>query len=121
MFQAFAECGAVAWMILFLALIAVALGVAAVGMASSSPRAARTASLAALAMVALVSVAGVGGTFLGRAKVDRAVANALSTYQETLREEGYREAAQCTVIAAGADALPLLLAIVALALASRQR
>jgi hypothetical protein len=74
---------------------------------------------AALA-VALMPV-GVGsvGLVLGRSRVERVIASGFAdpTQLVAIREEGYRYAGSCLTVGVAFTALPLLLAIVALAAA----
>lgn len=120
MLQSFQECGASAWLTLLLALLATAFGLVGLAAASSSPRLARSASMIALVAVVLVAASGFFGMLLGRSATDRAVANVVSAEREVIRAEGYREAEQCTRVAGVADALPTVLALLALVVATRR-
>jgi len=118
--MAFHECGGPAWLTLSASLVATVAAIIAMAGAWSSQRHALPVAITAIVLVGLVAMSGFVGTRYQRGKVDEFVPLALSTDRDALRAQGYAEAEQCTNIAAGASILPLVLALGALVLATRQ-
>lgn len=112
--QLFVECGWAAWLVLLLTLAALTLSIVALVLGIVRARAARLVSVLAVAAALLPAGTGALGTFWGRHQVDYALAGAHPDQRETIREQGYAEAAQCTKLGMGGAVAPLALAVAAL-------
>lgn len=120
--EMFRECGWPAFAVLGLGILAVLAGMIALGVALFRPRAGLVLGAVALAVSCSVPAMGAGGTVIGRGAVDSAVTGAVEPAQaERIRQLGYREAAQCTTLGASFGALPLVLALAALALGALRK
>jgi hypothetical protein len=117
--EQFQECGSPSLLSLLTALAGLALStVALIAALSRGPRAVLL-SWAALAGALLPVAVGVAGLLIGRARIERLIADGLvdPTQVAAVREEAYRYAGSCVTIGVFFTALPLLLAAVALAVA----
>lgn len=103
----------------------VALGAAAVAIVVALVRVRWTKPISWLALVLAFLPAGLGvvGMGLGRAKVDEVLASGAvdSSFSERIRREGYAEASGCVSVGATLSGAPLVMAIIALALAHTLR
>lgn len=111
--ESFKECGWPGFLILFVAGIGFTAGVTGLILSlTQKPRPGKMVSIAGL-VVSLFAI-GIGplGTMYGRKFVDDVVsAEAIEpSLREKIREQGYREAAQCIKVGVFAGALPTLLA-----------
>jgi hypothetical protein len=116
---AFQACGWWSWLSLLVALGALALAAVALIVALSRARAAVLLAWLALAVALLPVGVGAAGMAFGRSRVNQAVASGFvdPSQLERIREEGYREAGSCVTLGGTFTALPLLLAVAALAAA----
>jgi hypothetical protein len=113
----FQECGWPSWLVLLAGLLAVVASTVAFGVALFRVRWANLMSWVALALaLAPLGVGGLG-VALGRSKVDSLLSSGAidPSVLSRIRDEGYREAGRCIEVGATASALPLLLALLALA------
>jgi hypothetical protein len=119
----FAACGFASWLSLLCTILAVPLGIAAVGLAFSRARATKAFAVIALVASLLPMSAGLFGMLVGRAKVDTVLdmPGITPSDKERIREEGYREANGCLTIGGVLGALPLVLGITAVAVAFGRR
>ncbi len=114
--EMFRECGWPAFVVLALAMVAVLVGMVALGVAIARPRAGLILGVVALATSCSVAAMGAGGTVIGKNATDRALSGAgvNPEQRERIRVVGYAEAGQCTSLGAGFGALPLVLAAAAI-------
>lgn len=121
----FSNCGFMAWLDLLVMLLALTVAIAAglVGILSRSKGAAMGLALAALVLSVCVGGVGVLGTMRGRAVTEEAISGESidPTQKAMIKEEGYKESADCTTIGLGAMVLPLLLSVGALAMAALKK
>jgi hypothetical protein len=117
------ECGAAAFGVILLAAVGALLGLVAIGVSVYRTRWARAFAVFALAAALSAPALGIVGTFLGRHKVDGALSSGAvdPSIAESLRNEGYSEAAQCTNLGLGFGAAPVLLSLGGLVLAVVRR
>jgi hypothetical protein len=117
------ECGAAGYLVLGLTLLALLFALVAVGVAVLRPRIGILIAAVAVAASCTPGGAGILGTQLGRAKVDAVLAGPAidPEVRERIRNVGYAEAAQCTPLGLGGSVPPLVLALVALAVAAARR
>jgi MFS family permease len=124
--ESFRECGWAAFLILFLSVLGLAIGVAALALAATRKRQPAVVVGAVALVMALGALAGGPlGAAYGRRVVDDAVSgNVIDPSQrERIREAGYAEAGQCIPVGLSLGTLPALVAAIALvwALASGGR
>lgn len=121
--ETFRECGWPAFAVLGLGVVAVLAGLIALAVAIFRPKVGLVLGVMALAVSCSVPAMGAGGTVIGRGAVDSAVSGgAVDPAQaERIRQLGYQEAAQCTTLGASFGALPLLLALAAIAVGALRR
>ena len=117
--EQFQECGWPSWLALLTALVGLAFSTAALSTALLRAPRAVLLSWVALAIALLPVGVGVAGLMIGRSRVDWAIAGGFAdpTQLAAIREEGYRHAGSCVTVGVFFTALPLLLALVALAAA----
>ena len=121
--NSFMECGWAAWIVLLLAIVAVAGGVVAIGLAILKPKWGLAIGLLAVGLAVLVPAAGVLGTLQGRNVVDGAISghSVDPSMHEKIRTAGYAEAATCTSLGLTFGALPGLLSVAAIGVAAVRR
>lgn len=114
--EMFRECGWPAFVVLALAMVAVIVGMVALGVAIARPRAGLLLGVVAVAVSCSVPAMGAGGTMIGKSAVDRALSGpSVDPAQgERIRRVGYAEAGQCTNLGASFGVLPLVLAVAAI-------
>jgi len=121
--EMFRECGWPAFAVLGLGVLAVLAGMLALGVAIFRPRAGLVLGVVALAVSCSVPAMGAGGTVMGRGRVDEALSGASVDpgAKQRIRAQGYQEAGQCTTLGASFGALPLMLALGALAVGALRK
>lgn len=117
--EAFQNCGASAYLVLLLSMVALLIGLVALALVFSGSRAAKIVAGLALAGALTAMGAGLLGAALGRKTVDEVLqSGAIDPEQhDRIRAVGYAEAAQCSDLGLGMGAVPLLLGGVALVVA----
>lgn len=122
MATAIMECGWMAWPTIVAGTGGVALAFIGIGLGIARMRSvALGVSALALVFAALAFGGGWLGRSLGRSTVDDVIAAVDPDVRDELREEGYREAAQCTTVGGAAATPALLVGTGALALALIRR
>jgi hypothetical protein len=122
----FRDCGSTSYIIVLLTVVALMDAVAAAVVVFGSKSRQLGIILSAMTLCLGVGIIGVGeyGQISGRNVTEQALsANVLDPSQiKTIREEGYREAAQCVSIGIGGSVLPLIfgLALLTAALLKKQ-
>jgi hypothetical protein len=110
------ECGWAGWVVILGSMVAMGIAFGAVILALTRSKAGRP--MAALTLAAALAVGGLGafGTMTGRNATDKALAGVVIDPARVgeLRATGYAEAQQCTNLALGGMALPVLLGLIAL-------
>lgn len=117
--EQFQECGLPSWLSLLAALAGLAFStVALIAALSRAPRAALL-SWAALAVALLPVAVGVAGLLIGRWRIERLITDGFADPSQlaAIRAEAYRYAGSCVTVGVFFTALPLLLALVAVAAA----
>jgi hypothetical protein len=114
----FRDCGGTSYIIVLLTMVALMDAVASAVVVFGSKNRQLGIMLSAITVCLGVGIVGVGeyGQFNGRQRTDQALSdNVLEPVQiGQIREEGYREAAQCVSIGVFGSALPLIFGIVLL-------
>jgi hypothetical protein len=121
--RAFFECGWAAYALTVVALLGLAVGLTALGLAVFRVRLAAVVAGLGLSLALSAMGTGVLGTFLGERKVEQVLAMPAidPSAKAAIRAEGYREARQCTELGLGLGAAPALVGAVALLVALIRR
>lgn len=117
--DAFRMCGWPAFMMLFVALIALVTGVLALVLGGmKQPRVGLPVAIVSLVLALGVFAGGQLAAMYGRTIVDDALASGLveASQEQLIRQAGYEEAGMCVKLGLSFGSLPFVLAIVALAL-----
>jgi hypothetical protein len=121
--QSFQECGWASFVSLGAGLVALIIGIAALGVALGKPRAGVLLGALALIFSFGPPVVGFLGMLWGRHQTDAILASGVidASVGNELQTQGYSEAAQCIPVGISIGVLPFVLASVALVIAASRK
>ncbi len=123
MWESVQLCGWTGLLIVAAAIVALPLGVVAIGLSAMGKRAGWVLGVLALIASLVIPSIGILGTMLGRSVTDEALSGGSvdPSHREKIRQVGYAEADRCTSLGLTGSALPLLLSLSAIGLAFAKR
>jgi len=117
------NCGWMGFAVVFVSALGIAVGIAALAVASLTRRFGLAFALVAIGLAIASPATGVLGTILGRRAVEDAISDpsVAPDVRERIRQAGYSEAAQCTALGAFGGIVPGLMAMGSLMIAIVRR